>query len=237
MTKRIFRTIFYVSMLVLLASALILMVFVGEYNQKSQQKTLQTDAVYIMHALQEEGISYLETLPKGAERITWIASDGTVLYDSEVEATQLENHADREEVVEAQKNGTGNSARYSSTLAEKTYYYAVKMQDNSVLRVSITSLSMLSMFFTILQPLAIIIAIALILAGFLASKTSKSIIKPLENIDLEHPEQSDVYDELSPFLRRIAAQQRMIGNQIHEQQYRQREFQTITENMQEGLLV
>lgn len=237
MTKRIFRAIFYVSMLVLLASALILMAFVGEYNQKNQQKTLQTDAVYIMHALQEEGISYLETLPKGEERITWIAADGTVLYDSQVDAAQLESHADREEFVEAQENGTGNSVRYSSTLAEKTYYYAAKMQDNSVLRVSLTSLSMLSMFFTILQPLAIIIAIALVLAGFLASKTSKSIIKPLENVDLEHPEQSEIYDELSPFLRRIAVQQRMIGNQIHEQQYKQREFQTITENMQEGLLV
>lgn len=237
MTKRIFRAIFHVSMLILLAAAIMMIVVVGDFISKSQQKALQMDAGYIVQAMQTEGVSYLEKLPKSEERITWIAADGTVLFDSEVDATQMENHAKREEVREAMQNGTGSSARFSATIAETAYNYAVQMADGTVLRISTTSLNSMSLFFTILQSLAVVLVFALIFAGTLASKISKSIIKPLEQVDLENPSQAKVYDELAPFIRRIAVQQKLISKQIYEQQCRQREFRTITENMQEGLLV
>lgn len=237
MTKRIFRAIFNVSLLILIASNLILVAFVGDYNSDQTKEAMHADAVYIAKAMETEGISYLEQLPKQSQRITWIDADGTVLFDSYVDVSQMENHGEREEVVEALKTGRGESTRYSTTLAEKTENYAIKLSDGTILRLSVTSLSALSIFLSMTQLLALVLVIALILAGFLASKTSKSIVKPLENVDLEHPEQAEIYDEMAPFLRRIAVQNKLISKQMQDRQRRQREFETITENMQEGLLV
>lgn len=237
MTKRIFRAIFNVSLLILIASTLILVAFVGDYNSDQTKEAMHADAVYIAKAMETEGISYLEQLPKQSQRITWIDADGTVLFDSYADVSQMENHVEREEVVEALKTGRGESTRYSTTLAEKTENYAIKLSDGTILRLSVTSLSALSIFLSMTQPLALVLVIALILAGFLASKTSKSIVKPLENVDLKHPEQAEIYDEMAPFLRRIAVQNKLISKQMQDRQRRQREFETITENMQEGLLV
>lgn len=237
MTKRIFRAIFNVSLLILIASTLILVAFVGDYNSDQTKEAMHADAVYIAKAMETEGISYLEQLPKQSQRITWIDADGTVLFDSYADVSQMENHGEREEVVEALKTGRGESTRYSTTLAEKTENYAIKLSDGTILRLSVTSLSALSIFLSMTQPLALVLVIALILAGFLASKTSKSIVKPLENVDLKHPEQAGIYDEMAPFLRRIAVQNKLISKQMQDRQRRQREFETITENMQEGLLV
>lgn len=237
MTKRIFRAIFNVSLLILIASTLILVTFVGDYNSDQTKEAMHADAVYIAKAMETEGISYLEQLPKQSQRITWIDADGTVLFDSYADVSQMENHGEREEVVEALKTGRGESTRYSTTLAEKTENYAIKLSDGTILRLSVTSLSALSIFLSMTQLLALVLVIALILAGFLASKTSKSIVKPLENVDLEHPEQAEIYDEMAPFLRRIAVQNKLISKQMQDRQRRQREFETITENMQEGLLV
>ena len=237
MTKRIFRAIFNVSLLILIASTLILVAFVGDYNSDQTKEAMHADAVYIAKAMETEGISYLEQLPKQSQRITWIDADGTVLFDSYADVSEMENHGEREEVVEALKTGRGESTRYSTTLAEKTENYAIKLSDGTILRLSVTSLSALSIFLSMTQPLALVLVIALILAGFLASKTSKSIVKPLENVDLKHPEQAEIYDEMAPFLRRIAVQNKLISKQMQDRQRRQREFETITENMQEGLLV
>lgn len=237
MTKRIFRAIFNVSLLILIASTLILVAFVGDYNSDQTKEAMHADAVYIAKAMETEGISYLEQLPKQSQRITWIDADGTVLFDSYADVSQMENHGEREEVVKALKTGRGESTRYSTTLAEKTENYAIKLSDDTILRLSVTSLSALSIFLSMTQLLALVLVIALILAGFLASKTSKSIVKPLENVDLKHPEQAEIYDEMAPFLRRIAVQNKLISKQMQDRQRRQREFETITENMQEGLLV
>ena len=237
MTKRIFRAIFNVSLLILIASTLILVAFVGDYNSDQTKEVMHADAVYIAKAMETEGISYLEQLPKQSQRITWIDADGTVLFDSYADVSQMENHGEREEVVEALKTGRGESTRYSTTLAEKTENYAIKLSDGTILRLSVTSLSALSIFLSMTQLLALVLVIALILAGFLASKTSKSIVKPLENVDLKHPEQAEIYDEMAPFLRRITVQNKLISKQMQDRQRRQREFETITENMQEGLLV
>ncbi len=237
MTKRIFRSIFYVSLLLIVSFSLVLLAFLSEYTENAQQKAINLEITYLQKGVEMQGIAYLQQLPKNQQRITWIASDGSVLFDSVADVGNMENHLQREEVQEALQTGRGESSRISKTLAEKTENVAIRLQDGSVLRVSETTWSAGSILLSMMQPFAILLALALVLAGVLASKTSKNITKPLENVDLEYPEQAEVYDELSPFLRRIAVQKKLIAKQIREQQQRQQEFYTITTNMQEGLLV
>lgn len=237
MTKRIFRAIFYVTLVILIAAMVIILAFIRDFNKNNYREQMKNEAEYIADGLSYGGISYLEGLPKDSNRITWIDQDGVVLYDSQADASTMENHKEREEVQEALATGKGESSRYSTTLAEKTENYALRLDDGTVLRISATTLTTLSIFLSMTQPMAVALVLALVLALFLASKTSKHITKPLEEVDLEHPEQALVYDELSPFLRRISAQNRQIQRQMREMQRRQREFRTITENMQEGILV
>ncbi|MBM6828189.1 PAS domain-containing protein [Anaerotignum lactatifermentans] len=237
MTKRIFRAIFYVTLVILIAAMVIILAFIRDFNKNNYREQMRNEAIYIADGLSYGGISYLESLPKDSNRITWIDQDGVVLYDSQADASTMENHKEREEVQEALASGRGESSRYSKTLAEKTENFALRLEDGTVLRISATTLTTLSIFLSMTQPMALVLVLALVLALFLASKTSKYITKPLEEVDLEHPEQALVYDELSPFLRRIAAQNRQIQKQMRQMQHRQREFRTITENMQEGILV
>lgn len=237
MTKRIFRSIFYVSLLLIVSFSLVLLAFLSEYTENAQKKAMYLEVTYLQKGVEMQGISYLEQLQKNQQRVTWIGADGIVLFDSVADAANMENHLQREEVQEALQMGRGESSRISKTLAEKTENVAVRLQDGSVLRVSETTWSAGSILLSMMQPFAILLALALVLAGVLASKTSKNITKPLENVDLEYPEQAEVYDELAPFLRRIAVQKKLIAKQIREQQQRQREFYAITTNMQEGLLV
>lgn len=237
MTKRIFRAIFYVTLVILIAAMVIILAFIRDFNKNNYREQMKNEVEYIADGLSYGGISYLEGLPKDSNRITWIDEDGVVLYDSQADASTMENHKEREEVQEALATGRGESSRYSTTLAEKTENYALRLDDGTVLRISATTLTTLSIFLSMTQPMAVALVLALVLALFLASKTSKHITKPLEEVDLEHPEQALVYDELSPFLRRISAQNRQIQRQMREMQRRQREFRTITENMQEGILV
>ncbi len=237
MTKRIFRSIFYVSLLLIVSFSLVLLAFLSEYTEHAQQKSMHLEITYLQQGVEMQGLSYLEQLPKSQQRLTWIGADGTVLFDSVADVNQMENHLQREEVQEALQSGIGESTRVSKTLAEKTDNIAVRLQDGSVMRISQTTWSAGSILLSMMQPFAILFALALVLAGVLAGKTSKNITKPLENVDLEYPEQAEVYDELSPFLRRIAVQKKMIAKQVREQQQRQKEFYAITTNMQEGLLV
>lgn len=237
MTKRIFRSIFYVSFLLIVSFSLVLLAFLTEYTEHAQQKAMYVEMAYLQKGVEMQGLSYLEQLPKNQQRLTWIDTDGTVLFDSVADVAQMENHLQREEVQEALHSGKGESSRISKTLAERTENIAVRLQDGSVMRISETTWSAGSILLSMLQPFAILFALALLLAGILASKTSKNITKPLEDVDLEYPEQAEVYDELSPFLRRIAVQKKLIAKQVREQQQRQKEFYAITANMQEGLLV
>lgn len=170
-------------------------------------------------------------------RITWIADDGTVLYDNYTDAAELENHGDREEFQEALESGSGQSVRYSSTQMEKIIYYAIKLNDGSVLRVSDTQYTLLSILIVMLSPILLILIVSLILAAVFAGRISKSIIKPINAIDLEHPENAETYDELAPLLEKIDAQNKQIARQMEELRSRRREFESITENMAEGLVI
>lgn len=240
MTKRIFKSIFVVALVVFLASVALIMGALYEYYANQYSLQLKNESVYIIEGMQDSGISYLESIENKLNdntRITWIDTDGAVLYDNFADPTTMENHSDREEVAEAFANGEGESVRYSTTIAEKTIYYAVKLSDGTVLRISSTKHSAFSLIFEMLKPLILILVIAVVLSTLLARRSAKRLVKPLNDIDLEHPEEMDTYEELTPLLHRLVNQNRQIQSQIMELKRRQQEFITIIENMSEGLLV
>lgn len=235
MTKRIFRSIFLVALAVLFASlGLILGVLYGYFGdvQSSQLKTALTLA---SAAVETGGIDYLVGLPAGDTRLTWVSSDGSVLYDSQSDASAMENHARREEIRDALDNGEGESVRYSSTLTRQTIYRARRLNDGTVLRVASSRMTMAALILAMLQSICLVLAAALILSGVLAGRLSRSIVKPLSGLNLDQPLQNDVYEELSPILTRLEQSHRQIRHQSQELESRRREFQAVVANMNEGL--
>ena len=240
MTQKIFRSIFLVALAVMLSVSALIMGMMYRYTSMETRKELSREAEYIALGIQNEGTAYFDYLDKvhlTDSRVTWIAPDGDVLFDSVMEEGEMENHADREEVREAFRDGHGEGERFSSTLSEKTWYCAVRLEDGSVVRLSIETASILTVFFTMTYPLVLILVAIGCVSLFLAFQTAKLITNPINEIDLEHPENAVVYDELSPLLRKIAVQNREIHRQMAELKRRKEEFDTITANMQEGLLV
>ena len=236
MTKRIFRTILLVALLVLLVCmGLITGVMYGSFEENMLTE-LKNGADYIAAGIGQNGLTYLSTLPSSGNRVTWVAADGTVLYDSKVDASTLENHRDREEIYEALTGQEGESYRYSDTLSEKTLYYAMRLDDGTVLRISSTQSSLLKVLWGMLQPL-LLIGIAAALSGVLASKLSKWIVAPINNLDLEHPESCEAYDELAPLFHKLQHQKREIQERICALRNSQNELAAITANMNEGLIV
>ena len=239
MTKRVFRSTFLVALAVLAASLALIMGVLYSYFSNEYLKELKNESAFVVQGLSLKGEEYLNGLPSGSDRITWIDGDGTVLYDSQADSASMENHSDREEFVEAQESGTGESVRYSKTLSERTMNYAVQMEDGSVLRVSTTQLSVGALVWGMLQQILMVVAVAIALSGLLAYRTSKQVVEPLNKVDLEHPLESseDIYDELAPFLTRIEQQNRQINRQIQTLKEQKEEFDTITDRMDEGLII
>lgn len=237
MTKKIFRSIFIVAAAVLLSC---LVIFFGVlYNHFSaiEEGQLRTNAGLVEYGLEKEGLTYLENLKDTDMRITWIADDGTVIFDSERDAKSMDNHKSREEVKEAFQTGSGQSDRYSATLMEKTIYYAKLLDDGTVLRLSRSHDSVLSLVYGMIQPILIILIAALIISGILATRLTKRIVGPLNKINLDDPLENDVYDELSPLLTTIEKQHRQIDMQMKQLERRQNEYRAVTENMNEGLVL
>ena len=237
MTKKIFRSIFIVAAAVLFSC---LVIFFGVlYNHFSaiEEGQLRTNAGLVEYGLEKEGLTYLENLKDTDMRITWIADDGTVIFDSERDAKSMDNHKNREEVKEAFQTGSGQSDRYSATLMEKTIYYAKLLDDGTVLRLSRSHDSVLSLVYGMIQPILIILIAALIISGILATRLTKRIVGPLNKINLDDPLENDVYDELSPLLTTIEKQHRQIDMQMKQLERRQNEYRAVTENMNEGLVL
>lgn len=240
MTQRIFRSIFLVALAVMFSVSALIMGMMYRYTSMETRKELSREAEYIALGIQNEGEAYFDYLDKVHlinSRITWIGADGAVLYDTVAKEGEMENHADREEVQEAFRTGYGEGERFSATLSEKTWYCAVRLDDGSVVRLAIETASILTVFFTMTYPLVLILIVVGCVSLFLAFQTAKLITQPINELDLEHPEDAVVYDELSPLLRKIAVQNREIHHQMAELNRRKEEFDTITSNMQEGLLV
>ena len=237
MTKRIFRSVFLASLLVFLAGLALVVGTMYNYFSVRQAGQLHIEARLAANGVERAGLEYLETVDDGEVRLTWIAEDGTVIYDTDAEAGEMENHAEREEFREALRYGTGEGERTSSTLSEKTVYYAIRLSDGSVLRTAESHYTLPALLMGIIQPLVLILVLALILSGWLASRLSKRIVGPLNAIDLDKPLENDVYDELSPLLTRLERQQRQISGQLEELRRRKEEFAAITDSMSEGLIL
>ena len=169
------------------------------------------------------------------ERITWIAPDGSVLYDNMADADTMENHLQRPEVQEAFETGSGRSDRYSSTILEKNNYYARLLKDGTVLRVAGKQTSVAAMALMLVQPSLWIVV--LVLCGLLAMRLAKQIVRPINAINPDNPNATPTYPELQPLISRLQEQNRTIRTQLSELSTRQREFDAITENMREGFLI
>ena len=237
MVNKIFRSNFFTSMLVLLLSFGLTFGVLFNYFEAQIFMELESEVGYISYAVKNDGIDFINNFNEKDKRITLISQDGTVLADTYANVGELGNHANRKEIEDALKNGSGTSSRYSDTLLEKTLYYAKKLDDGTILRVSTIQNSIVTILLGILQPLIFIVILALILSLFLSRRVSKLIIKPINELDLDNPAANETYEELTPLLNKLSTQKKTIDRQVKEANQKQKEFKMITENMSEGLLV
>lgn len=237
MTKRIFRSICLVALTVFLASVILIMGVLYEYFSSVGQEQLRMQTSLAAQGVAHEGIAYFQDLKVTNYRITWIDRDGNVLYDSMSDTARMENHLEREEVRQAIEEGYGESRRYSATLLERSLYSAQRLADGTILRLSISQMSVLTLLVGMAQSICMIFAIALSLSIVLAVRISKKIVKPLNQIDLDDPLTNDGYDELSPLLRRIDSQQRQLRCQKEELIQKENELNTIIGSMNEGMIL
>ena len=237
MTRKIFRSMAAVSLAVLAASLVLIVGVLHGYFQDQVLEELRQKTVYAARGVEQAGMDYLTgDLPRDS-RVTWVAADGTVLFDNWEDPANMASHADRAEIREALLTGKGSSARYSNTLAEKTLYYALRLSDGSVLRMSDTQDAVWLLVLEAVQPVAFVLLAALALALWLSGRVARQLVAPINAMDLEDPEGEPPYEELAPLLGRIRSQTRQIQHQMLDLQRRQEEFGAITENMSEGLLV
>lgn len=237
MNKKIFRSSVAVALVVLLSSIVLIMGILFQYFENQLKSELESEANYIAYAVEKQGLDYINNFSNSNKRITLISPDGDVIADTSANESELGNHADRQEVIDALKNGKGTSIRYSNTLAEKTVYYAMKMDDGNILRVSTTQYTVATIIMSLIQPILIVFVVAVVLSFVLSQKISKSIIKPINELDLDHPSNNEPYDELAPLLQKISRQKKTIEKQVKLAEKKQEEFRLITENMKEGFIV
>ena len=238
MTRKIFRSILLVAGVVLAAGMVIMTGCLYSYFGGVQEQQLQDELSLAVSGVENGGTAYLERLPAERFRLTWIASDGRVLYDTQVtDVASMENHAGRQEVQEALENGSGESSRYSDTLLQQTLYVARRLTDGTVLRISVSRATAGMLALGMLQPMLVVLVAALIFAGLMAGRLSRRIVDPLNRLDLEHPLENDAYEELAPLLSRINYQHKEIDAQLRTLRQKTDEFTQITGSMQEGLVL
>ena len=237
MTSKIFRSTVFVAVVVLLCSLGIVMGVLYNHFTGVQVEQLKDELSLAVTGTEQYGNAFLENVEADRFRVTWIDTDGTVLFDTRVDESTMENHADREEIREAFETGSGSAVRNSSTLTEQTYYEARRLADGTVLRISANQASAWALMMDLLWPIIFIAVLAIGLSLILARRMAKNIVEPMNNLDLEHPLSNDTYEELSPLLRRINQQHLQIDSQMRRLQHKTDEFIQITSHMQEGLVV
>lgn len=237
MTKKIFKSTVLVSAMILILGSVLVMGILYRYFGKQLNGELEKEASYLAYGVEQSGVNYLEHLKQKDARITYIDASGNVLYDSQADISSMENHSDRKEFEEAVQKGHGYAERMSSTLSEKTVYYARKLTDGTVIRVAVVHSSILALMLQLFPSVIGVAIVMLILAGIAAARISAKIVKPINTLDLDHPEDNQIYEEVGPLLSRIHKQNCQIQMQLETARRNQEEFQIITENMQEGLLV
>ena len=238
MSKRIFKAMMAVTLTTLLVCMALFIAILFPYFETQLSDELMNELEYLAPNVEREGLNYLEYLSDGQNRLTLIDADGTVLFDSDADPAQMENHADRPEVIQAVSEGAGESSRYSETLSKKTINCAVLLENGQVLRISSTHYSSMTLLASLTPSLLLVLIFAALVAVTIAYKLSQRLTKPLNEIDLEHPQVNQApYEELKPLLRRLHHQNRQIREQIQQLQAQKRQFTAITDNMREGFLV
>ena len=239
MTKKIFSSIMLTAACVLLASMITIVGFLRDYFGGIEESGLREELGIAAVGVEDEGTDYLAALPDGQRRFTWIAADGSVIYDTNADADSLENHSDREEFKATLETGAGESVRYSNTLMQKTMYAARRLDDGTVLRVSVSTATVGALLLGVTQPMLAVLAAALILSAILAKHISRRVVAPLNELDLEHPldDGNAAYEELAPVLGRINRQRSQINSQLRELRRRTDEFAQVTGSMREGLVL
>ena len=237
MTKRIFRSILFVAIAVLAAALVIILGVLYDYFSLMQREQMRVETELAALGVESQGEAYLNDIRFSTIRVTWIAADGTVLYDNRTDEAAMENHLEREEVQEALATGYGESSRTSSTLTGRQLYSAKLLSDGSVIRLASPQSTILTLIFGMLQPTVIVLAGAVLLAFLLASGVSRKIVQPLNELNLDLPPKDAVYEELTPFLNRIRTQQHHLAKQEAELKRRKEEFDAATDSMSEGVVL
>ncbi|MDD7684242.1 PAS domain S-box protein, partial [Eubacterium pyruvativorans] len=238
MTKKIFRAVLLGTIAVLVFTTVMLSGIMYRYMTQVSERQLRTQLNLASRGLTLEGTKYFRSLNDENVRITWIDRNGKVLYDSSrSDVSGMENHRDRKEVQEALQKGYGESERYSTTLTEKMLYAARRQPDGTVLRMSVSQYSVWMLLVGMIQPFVIIIIVAVLLSLLLASRLSKRVVKPLNDVDLDHPLENEGCDEIAPILRKIDYQQRQLARQEQSLDRQQDELNTILQNMAEGMIL
>ena len=238
MRNKIFRNTFLVAAIVLLCSLTVILGCMYDYFGDVQENQLRDELSLAAVGVENSGLNYLARLRSDSYRLTWIAADGAVLGDTQADASRMENHAQRAEVQQALEKGEGQSSRYSATLTEKTIYCARRMDDGTVLRISVSRATAGLVALGMLQPILAVALAALLLSAWLSRRLSRRIVEPLNRLDLEHPlDDANAYEELSPLLRRIHSQRQEIDRQMRALRQKQDEFSQIIRSMQEGLVL
>lgn len=237
MTKKIFRTTLSASLGIVLVTILMIMGFLYNYFNHIQREQLRTQTALASQGISFEGKDYFENLKTSNVRITWVDNKGQVLYDTQSDAKHMKNHANRQEIKEAIKSGYGESTRWSATLTEKSIYAAQRLNNGTIVRLSVAQQTIFYLFLGMISPLAIIILLAIILSVLIARYIAKKVSEPLNNIDLDHPLSNDSYEEITPLLRRLDSHQAKIQHQKLLLQKRQKEFDTIISKIKEGMIL
>ena len=237
MTKKIFRSITAVAMTVLLASLLLATTFLHSYFNQSQVNQLKEELSLVAKSVDVVGIEYFDNFDSSLFRFTLISPDGTVLYDSQVDANEMDNHLEREEIAEALKDGKGSSARYSSTLTERTFYEATRLENGNVLRVSINQVTVGALVLGMLPAICAIILVSVVVAIIMSNKMATSIVKPLNELNLDQPTNNNAYEELAPILTKLHKQHKQIDSQLSMLKEKSDELNQIMASMNEGLVL
>lgn len=237
MTNKIFRSIVSVAMVVLVASLFIASSFLYDYFNRSQVNQLKEELSLVAENVDKVGTEYFENFDSSIFRFTLVSSDGSVLYDSQAKAGEMENHLEREEISEALKDGSGSSARYSSTLTERTFYEATRLENGNVLRISVSQITVGALILGMLPAICAIILISVVVALIMSHKMATAIVKPLNKLDLENPTEIETYEELTPILTKINKQHKQITRQMQDLRRMSDEFEQITNSMNEGLVL
>ena len=238
MTKRIFRSIVFAVLVVLLAAVSLIVGVVYSYIDRIQFSQLRVETALAAHAVANEGLAYFDRLDDSMDcRITWIGADGTVLYDNRSDSGTMVNHLERQEVVQALESGYGQSIRYSDTLMQQYIYAAERLPDGTVLRLSSSRQSVFQLLVDTLWPILLVICLAAVLTLWLANRLAQQIVRPLNALDLDGTLHSHTYPEIRPLLQRLDVQQEQLRKQEQELVQRQREFHTVTKSLPEGLVL